>query len=240
MRGAQHRERIAETLGVLSEVRDQLVFLGGCVLGLYAAPEGSPLRVTEDVDCFSSVQPWILQLDLLGRLCSDNVLVPDDKQAQRYRVRDTGLVIDVMSPDGMNVPRDGWLRRAADTARLYPLADGSQVRAVAPAYFLALKLVAFLDRGPDFTSAKDMEDIVFVATEVVGLVEDVDASGIRDELQSLWAAAFAKHHLSPADLPDIVDSHIGAQERSRIADVIATLQDLAVAKSPRPTRTSAT
>jgi hypothetical protein len=99
VRGARHRERIAETLTVLSEVRDQLVFLGGCVLGLYAAPSGSPLRVTDDVDCFSTVQPWALQLELLARLCADGVLTPDPKQAQRYRVRDTGLVIDVMSPE---------------------------------------------------------------------------------------------------------------------------------------------
>ena len=101
MRGSEHRARIAETLVVLSEVRDQLIFLGGCVLGLYAAPEGSPVRFTDDVDCFSSVQPWILQLELLGRLCSDGVLTPDPNLPQRYRVRDSGLVIDVMSPDGM-------------------------------------------------------------------------------------------------------------------------------------------
>lgn len=231
MRGSRHRERIAETLAVLSEVRDQLVFLGGCVLGLYAGPSGSPIRVTDDVDCFSTVQPWALQLDLLARLCGDGVLTPDLKQAQRYRVRETGLVIDVMSPDGMNVPRGAWLRRAADNNRPYPLGDGTQVRAVAPGYFLALKLQAFLDRGDDFVSAKDVEDIVFVAAEVPGLVEDVEALGIRDEVQALWAAALEKHNLSIADLPDIVESHIGAQERPRAPEVIATLQALATKAS---------
>lgn len=218
MRGARHRERIAETLAVLSEVREQLVFLGGCVLGLYAAP---------DVDCFSNVQPWALQLDLLARLCRDGVLTPDLKQAQRYRVQDGGLVIDVMSPDGMNVPRDAWLRRAADNHRLYALGDGTQVRAVAPGYFVALKLQAFLDRGDDFVSAKDMEDVVFVAAEVPRLVEDVEAFGIRDEIQALWAAALEKHNLSIADLPDIVEAHIGPQERPRVGEVIATVQALA-------------
>jgi predicted nucleotidyltransferase len=231
VRGARHRERIAETLTVLSEVRDQLVFLGGCVLGLYAAPSGSPLRVTDDVDCFSTVQPWALQLELLARLCADGVLTPDPKQAQRYRVRDTGLVIDVMSPDGMNVPRDAWLRRAADNHRLYPLGDGTEVRAVAPGYFLALKLQAFLGRGDDFVSAKDMEDVVFVAAEVPGLVEDVETFGIRDEIQALWAAAFEKHNLSIADLQDIVDAHIGPQERPRMREVVATLQALATKAS---------
>jgi predicted nucleotidyltransferase len=220
-----------ETLAVLGEVRDKLVFLGGCVLGLYAAPKGSPLRVTDDVDCLSTVQPWALQLDLLARLCRDGVLTPDLKHAQRYRVRDTGLVIDVMSPDGMNVPRDTWLRRAADNHRLYPLGDGSDVRAVAPGYFLALKLQAFLDRGNDFASAKDMEDIVFVAAEVPDLVDDVEASRIAGEIRALWNEAFEKHNLSLADLPDIVDGHIGSQERARMHEVIATLQALATKAS---------
>lgn len=227
MRGLQHRERIAETLAVLSDVRDELVFLGGCVLGLYAARDGSPLRVTEDVDCFSSVQPWIAQLELLGRLCSYGVLTADLAQAQRYVVRESGLVIDVMSPDGMNVPRDEWLRRAVDNARFYPLGNGTQVRAVAPAYFVALKLVAFLDRGSDFGSAKDMEDIVFVAAECPNLLEDVQAAGIGPEIQALWTEALAKHNLSLADLPDVVDSHIGADERPRMDDVIMIIRALA-------------
>lgn len=99
---------------------------------------------------------------------------------------------------------------------------------MAPPYFIALKLVAFLDRGADFISAKDMEDVVFVATEVPRLVDDVDASGIREEIRALWAAALAKHHLLVVDIPDIVDSHIGRQERPRKAEVVATLRELAL------------
>ena len=117
-----------ETLEILAEVRDQLVFLGGNVLALYAATEGSPLRVTHDIDCFSTVQPSILQAEILGAAVSDGILEPDLNQLQRYRVRSTGLVIDVMSPDGMNVPGGKWLRRAADSYRAYDLGDGIQAR----------------------------------------------------------------------------------------------------------------
>jgi len=227
LRGDQHRERIAQALAILGEVGDQLIFLGGCVLGLYAAPEGSALRATEDVDCLSSVRPFILQLELLGRLCSKGILAPDPRQSHRYRVRSTGLVIDVMSPDGLNVPTDEWLRRAVDNSRLYQLGDGTKVRAVAPAYFVALKLMAFLDRGTDFLSAKDMEDIVFVAAEVPGLVAEVDAAGIGTEIQALWTAALAKHNLNAADLLDVVDSHLAGDERMRLTDVVATIRTLA-------------
>lgn len=227
MRGAEQRARMRETLEILAEVRDQLVFLGGNVLALYAAAEGSPLRVTYDIDCFSTVQPWILQAEILARLCSDGTLEPDLNQLQRYRVRSTGLVIDVMSPDGMNVPGDKWLRRAADSYRAYDLGDGIQAKAVAPAYFVVLKLAAFMDRGDDFLSSKDMEDIVFVAAEVPDLIAEIEAAGLRGEIATLWMRALTKHHLSPGDLMDVVDAHLGPHERPRQAAVVAVVKALA-------------
>jgi hypothetical protein len=134
------------------------------------------------------------------------------------------LVIDIMSPDGMNVPASKWLRRAADNARTYDLGDGEQVRAVTPPYFIALKLAAFLDRGEDFLSSKDMEDIVFAAAEVRGLIGEIESAGIASAIGELSRNALAKHRLSDADLRDVVDAHLGREERPRIDEVVETLR----------------
>lgn len=217
-----------ETLETLDEVRNELVFLGGNVLALYAGASGSPLRVTEDVDCFSILQPWILQAKMLARLCSEGTLEPDQQQPQRYRVRRSGLVIDVISPDGMNVPGDKWLRRAADNCRGYDLGDGTMVKAVTPAHFMVLKLAAFLDRASDPVSSKDMEDIVFVAAEVPRLVDEIEASGLTADVAELWRRVFAKHNLSAADLADVVDAHLGAQERARRDAVVGVMKQIAL------------
>jgi predicted nucleotidyltransferase len=213
---------------VLGEVRAQLVFLGGCVLGLYARPRGTGLRTTDDVDCMSTVVPWVRQERLLADLCSRLILVPDMERQYRYRVSQTGLVIDILSPDGMNIGGgDAWLRAAADHAAEFDLGDSETIRAVTPPYFLALKLSAFIDRAADVLSSKDMEDIVFLAVEVDGLVAQVDAAGIGDDVRRLWHKALAKHQLDEPDLPDLVDAHLGAEDRIRRDEVVAVLRILA-------------
>jgi predicted nucleotidyltransferase len=165
---------------------------------------------------------------MLARLCSEGILDPDPQQPQRYRVRQSGLVIDVISPDGMNVPGDKWLRQAADNHRAYDLEEGMTVRAVTPAYFIVLKLAAFLDRASDPVSSKDMEDIVFVAAEVPGLAEEIEAASLTADVAELWRRAFSKHHLSIADLDDVVDAHLGAQERTRRGAVVDLLKRIAL------------
>jgi hypothetical protein len=60
LRGDQHRAAIIAVLDAFGSNADHFVFVGGCVLGLYARPEGSPLRVTLDVDCISTRSPWVI------------------------------------------------------------------------------------------------------------------------------------------------------------------------------------
>jgi len=227
LRGAAQINAIRGAAQVLGEVRPQLVFLGGCVLGLYARPRGTSLRTTDDVDCVSTVVPWIRQEQLLADLCSRRVLIPDLERQYRYRVAQTGLVIDVLSPDGMNIGGgDTWLRTAADHSAEFDLGGGETIRAVTPPYFLALKLSAFIDRGTEVLSSKDMEDIVFLAVEVDDLVAQVEAAGIGHEVRRLWHRALTKHHLDERDLPDVVDAHLGAEDRIRRDEVLGVLRAL--------------
>ncbi len=227
MRGAAQIGAIRSAAQVLGDVRAQLVFLGGCVLGLYARPRGTGLRTTDDVDCMSTVVPWVRQERLLADLCSRRILVPDMERQYRYSVAETGLVIDVLSPDGMNIGGgDAWLRAAADHAAEFDVGGGETIRAVTPPYFLALKLSAFIDRGADVLSSKDMEDIVFLAVEVDGLVAQVESAGIGDDVRRLWHKALAKHQLDERDLPDLVDAHLGAEDRICRDEVVEVLRIL--------------
>jgi hypothetical protein len=61
MRNAAHLRAIQAVLAAFGEHAEHFVFVGGCVLGLYARPEGGPLRMTEDVDCISALVPWSFQ-----------------------------------------------------------------------------------------------------------------------------------------------------------------------------------
>ncbi len=142
----------------------------------------------------------------------------------RYAIATTDVEVDVMSPERHNVPTTELFRRAAIHTREYDLGDGMLVRAVSPPYFLALKLEAFLDRGEDLY-AQDLQDIVALAVEVSGLVEEVRDGGIDAEIAELWRKAFEKHAIDLSYIGDLVDAHIRGDEehRERVIEAIRAL-----------------
>jgi hypothetical protein len=67
-------------------------------------------------------------------------------------------------------------------------------------------------------------DIVFVAAEVAGLAEEIEAARWTADVAEPWRRAFPKHNLSTADLGDVVDVHLGARERPRRDAVVDVLK----------------
>ena len=166
MRGEALREAIRVVVDTFGSDAQHFVFLGSCVLGLYARPVGAPFRATKDVDCISDRKPWAVQQGILNDMVARKTLEPDPAVACRYAIHGTDVQVDVLSPEGMNVPTTAFFGVAADHAQNYDAGKGVRVRAVTPAYFLALKLEALCDRAKDLESATDMEDIVALAVEV--------------------------------------------------------------------------
>jgi len=187
VRGDEQRAAIRTVLGAFGHDSRPFVFIGGCVLGLYARPDGAPLRATNDVDCISTLSPH-------------------------------GLNVGGVNP---------WFERAARHAREYDVGEGRTVNAVTPPYFLATKLVAFENRGPDASSSKDAEDIVTLIVETADIVEQVELAQIRVEIAELLGRALAKYALAPDDVPDLVDWHLDPRDAARREDVVNKLTALA-------------
>lgn len=160
---------------------------------------------------------------MLAQMVSAGTLRPDKLVACRYAIVNTDVEVDVMSPEGFNVPTTAFFKRAAAHARHYDAGEGKTARAVGPAYFLALKLEALVDRGDVYS--KDAQDIVVLAVEVADLVRDVHAEGIAAEIAVLWKRAFEKLHIDLSYVGDLVDAHIRGDEehRDRAVNVIEAL-----------------
>jgi hypothetical protein len=211
-------------LDAFGDDAEHFVFVGGCVLALYARPSGAPLRATTDVDCISTRTPWVLQQKVLGDLCTRGVLSADPKLACRYRIKGTEVDVDVLSPQGFNIGGvNPFFQRASERARPYDVGDGRKVNAVTPAYFLATKVAAFEDRGPDALESKDLEDIVALLTELDDVPSQVTAERIGDEVAACWARAFRKYGVKIGDLPDIVDGHLSRDDSSHRRRVVVAL-----------------
>ncbi len=220
LRGEAHRAAMRAVLDVFGDDARSFVFVGGCVLGLYARATGAPLRTTKDVDCISTVTPWVIQEHKLADMCSRGILTPDPELQCRYRIRGSDIDVDILSPDGLNVGGvNPWFERAVRRAQPYEVGGSRTVTAMTPPHFLATKLVAFESRGPDAQSSKDAEDIVGLMVEVDDLVARVDVA-------DLWARAMRKYGIADVDLPDFVDWHLEpreAEHRDRVVEAVITL-----------------
>lgn len=176
--------RIAEAL---SDLREQVVFVGGAVAGLLVTdPLADPVRATRDVDAvvnasrtlFHRIEKAMAARGFARDVSSDVIC--------RWVHKSSGVLFDLMpvEPDVLGFS-NRWYPYAVQTAVPVDLGDGVKVRLVSAVAFVATKLEAFTSRGGgDFLSSHDLEDVLNI----------VDG---REELADEFA-------LAPADLKQAV------------------------------------
>lgn len=182
---------VADALG--DDLRDRVVFVGGCTTALFITDsvtlEG--VRATDDIDLIidlaSRVEWPRLQSQLRQRGFSEN---PEDKVICRMRLGE--LKVDFM-PDNEDILgfSNQWYAEGMRTAETRLLADRFEIRLLTPALFIATKIEAYRGRGSgDLLTSRDMEDILLVvdgreelATEVGEAAEAIRhfiAKGFRE------------------------------------------------------------
>jgi hypothetical protein len=96
------------------------------------------------------------------------------------------LKLDVMPVDEKILGfSNRWYKDAINEASETSLPDGSEIRVVTPAYFIATKLEAFSGRGKGDFFSHDLEDIVFVMENRDRLI--IELMGSPDELKIYFA-----------------------------------------------------
>lgn len=154
--------RIKAVNNALGDLRDQVVFVGGATVSLYADSASEEIRPTEDIDIvveiwarndYYKIDERLRQLGFVNDQTSGIIC--------RYVVN--GLFVDVMPTQGDILGfTNRWYQPGFDNAMIHTLGE-EQIKIFSPAYFLASKLDAFMGRGNlDGRTSKDFEDIVFV------------------------------------------------------------------------------
>lgn len=226
--GEGQRDAIRRVAELLRSQGCEVIFFGACALALYAPKARVRLRPTQDVDCISSVEPWIVQNQILARMAESGCVRPDPKVLCRYWIAPNfDLSFDIVDGHGANAGGDNpWVSRAARRAREYD-AVGVQVRAITPPYFLATKLCAYARRGPDLLSSSDIEDVVCLFAEVPSVTNDLRSEGIAGEVAAQWRFILDAANLGPDDLIDMANAHLaGGDQDVHGPTVAARLQEL--------------
>lgn len=180
----------------LGDLRNELVLVGGCSVGLLISDPGRPpVRETLDVDWIAEVTHIGEYYQLCTRLTECGFLQSAEDEHMCRWVQGP-LKLDVMpsSSDVLGHSTNRWYPDAIAAASMITLAHGLVVRVVSPPLFLATKLEAFYGRGAGrYASSHDLEDIINVVDGRVELLEEVNAapahvrSHLREEFDELLA-----------------------------------------------------
>ena len=226
--------RRAIALGAIETVARALVgesppavFVGGTVTALYPLEGGVDVRPTKDVDCVVDLATIAEYYAFVDRLRRRGFTECTDEHAPLCRLVYAGIRVDVVATADTGIgPTNRWYRDAVAEAAAHRLADGLEVRAITPVFFVATKLEAFRGRGGgDYLASHDLEDILTVLAGLPALRDEIARadtpvrSAVRNELVDLSAReAFI----------DAVPAHFEGDDRgqARADEVLAWLASL--------------
>lgn len=196
---------VAEVAQALKDLKDQMVFVGGAVVSLYTDdPAADEIRPTADIDLtlnvvnlsnWSALQEKLSSLgfhpDPLGHaICS-------------YRFKD--IPVDIMpAEDGPLGPANKWYKLGfADLWTVKAKEESIQILP-APCY-LATKFEAFNDRGKDYRTSHDFEDIIYIIDNRTSIVEEI--KNTLPEIKSYLQSELLKLGNNP-NYDEILSAHI--------------------------------
>ncbi len=180
-----NREILLLIAKALGELRDQVIFVGGCATGLLVTVERAQvIRPTDDVDIVTQVATTAEYHQLEAQLRSKGFEQDMRGNAPICRWRYQGIAVDVMPTDEKILGfANRWYPLSIKTADLYTLNSEVSIRLISAPAFIATKLEAFAHRGKnDMLLSHDLEDIVTVVDGRPSLKDEID-TGPRELLE---------------------------------------------------------
>lgn len=126
----------------LGPICDELVFLGGCAVGLLITDSAAPpVRVTRDVDTVTEIASIAEYYEMGKRLRGRGFEVDPSKDAPICRWIGHGILLDVMPTDKSILGfTNYWYTSAIKTAERFVLPNDMSIRLINATHFLATKL----------------------------------------------------------------------------------------------------
>jgi len=200
--------RIKAVSNALEHLKDQVIFVGGATVSLYADRAATEARPTDDVDLvveiatrweYAALEKQLRKIGFQNDITSTYI--------GRYTL--TGIIIDVMPTDVSilgftNAWYEGGFKAAVD----YTIDDHHTVKIFSSSYFIASKLEAFKNRGNnDGRTSTDFEDIVYVLENRRTIWDEMKVSD--EKVRSYLIQEFKKLHINPY-IEEWLDAHAPA------------------------------
>jgi predicted nucleotidyltransferase len=169
--------RIRAVNNALGDLREEVVFVGGATVSLYADRVAHEVRPTDDVDILLEIATRAQFAQVEERL-RDAGFKHDTTAKFMGRFLLEGFIVDVMPLEKTILGfLNRWYVEGFRTAIQYPIDDKHPVKIFTAPYFIASKLEAFNNRGEgDGRMSDDFEDIVFVLENRKAVWEEMKAA----------------------------------------------------------------
>ena len=215
--------RIKVVHDALQELADDVVFVGGATVALYADRPYAEVRPTDDVDILVEVLHYRDYAGIEDRLRAKG-FVNDMESGVVCRYRVQGVVVDVM-PTGEQALgfTNDWYVQGYATSTIVALDEHYRIRIFQPTYFLAAKLAAFHNRGGgDGRSSSDFEDIVFILNHRNAIWEELAQAeeSVRLFLQDAFRALLDNPYIE-----EWIAAHLDHSEQRRLLSIMGRLRE---------------
>jgi hypothetical protein len=185
---------VAEVAQVLQHLKQRIVFVGGAVVSLYTDdPAADEVRPTADIDLtviLAGFGEWVrLQEDLATLNIYPD---PHGPSICRYKLKD--IPIDIIPAENSLIGLSNrWYKSGFENLQTVNV-HGETIQILPAPCFLATKFEAFKDRGNDYRTSHDMEDIIYVLDNRTTIVDEIAQSpaDIRHFLQDEFKSIFRK------------------------------------------------
>lgn len=202
---------VAEVAQALRELKNQMVFIGGAVVSLYADdPAADEIRPTGDIDMTINLMNFSNWVQMQERLAELRFFPdPNGHAICSYKYKD--ITVDIMpAEDGPLGPSNKWYKLGFENVWTVKAADEEIQILSAPAY-LAAKFEAFNGRGHDYRTSHDFEDIIYLFDNRMTLVSEIEQTHpeikrfLRQEINKILESSYLEEILSAHLHPFVID-----------------------------------
>jgi hypothetical protein len=212
-----NRYLIAEMARVLGDLRNEMVFIGGCAAGLLVSdPAAEGVRPTTDVDAIAEISTYGDYHRMEQRLTQRGFRpMPESGVICRWKHPDAKGAFDLMPIEESVLGfSNRWYSEAIQTANPFELAADLTIRLISAPCFVATKLEAFINRGKRDIFSHDLEDILVVVDGRKDLEKELRLTS--HEMRDAIRIELAKL----VDRPDFVNALPGLVADSNRGDVV--------------------
>jgi len=217
--------RIKEVKSALEPLKDNIVFVGGATVSLYAERMAEEVRPTKDVDIlveiwsrweFADLEERVRQLGFVNDM--------NAKFIGRYILGD--IIVDLMptSPEILGFTNK-WYEEGFKASVNFMIDETTTIKILPPGYFIATKIEAFKNRGHgDGRLSHDFEELIFMLDNRDSIWDEIKGA---DQFLRNYISEEFKDLLNNPNIEEWIYAHTATSSPPAVDYIISKMEEIA-------------